>query len=134
MYYSDEESKMYSILRFGRRFSGHRGIGKRVIISYSIPSRHHSHHMFFSAVHGGCIAAFIDECLGWTYFQQGLGPGFTAYLNINYRSPLPVESTILITSEVQKIEGRKVFLNCRVEDGNGVLFTEADALFIVIKK
>ncbi|XP_031589874.1 acyl-coenzyme A thioesterase THEM4 [Oreochromis aureus] len=83
-------------------------------------------------VHGGAIATMIDTVTG-THACVHSGPVMTANLNINYRSPIPLGSTVLIESSLDKKEGRKTFISCKVTSADGArLHTEATALFVSI--
>ena len=59
-------------------------------------------------VHGGAISMALDESCGFAFFALGRGVGFTAYLHVNYRQPLPAATPILITVRPKKIDGECV--------------------------
>ncbi|XP_062848317.1 nuclear receptor ROR-alpha A [Trichomycterus rosablanca] len=83
-------------------------------------------------VHGGAIASMMDTVTGTLagYFS---GPVMTANFNINYRSPVPLGSVVLIHSALDKIEGRKITVTCRVTSADEAkLHTEATAQIEVI--
>jgi len=83
-------------------------------------------------VHGGAIATMIDSVTG-THATYLSGPVMTANLNINYRSPIPLGSTVLLESSLDKKEGRKTFISCKVTSTDGSkLHTEATALFLSV--
>ncbi|XP_028280411.1 acyl-coenzyme A thioesterase THEM4-like [Parambassis ranga] len=83
-------------------------------------------------VHGGAIATMIDTVTG-THASVLSAPVMTANLNINYRRPIPLGSTVLIESSLNKTEGRKVLISCKVTSTDGSkLHTEATALFVAI--
>uniref|UniRef100_H3DLW8 Acyl-coenzyme A thioesterase THEM4 n=1 Tax=Tetraodon nigroviridis TaxID=99883 RepID=H3DLW8_TETNG len=83
-------------------------------------------------VHGGAIATMIDTVTG-AHAAVLSGPVMTANLNINYRSPIPLGSTVLLESSLDKTEGRKTFVSCQVTSSDGAtLHTEATALFVSI--
>ncbi|KAM7383479.1 hypothetical protein PAMP_003125 [Pampus punctatissimus] len=83
-------------------------------------------------VHGGAIATMIDSVTG-THATYLSGPVMTANLNINYRSPISLGSTVLLESSLDKKEGRKTFISCKVTTIDGSkLHTEATALFLSI--
>ena len=46
----------------------------------------------------------IDESCGFAFFALERGLGFTAYLHVNYRQPLPAGIPILVT--VRQGQGR----------------------------
>jgi acyl-coenzyme A thioesterase PaaI-like protein len=59
----------------------------------------------------------------------------TANLTVNYRSPLPAGSDVVIRVRHEKTEGRKIYVSARMESHDGsVLYSEATALFITVKK
>ncbi|XP_038850947.1 acyl-coenzyme A thioesterase THEM4 [Salvelinus namaycush] len=83
-------------------------------------------------VHGGAIATMIDTVTG-THATYLSGPVMTANLNINYRSPIPLGSTVLLTCSLDKKEGRKTFVSCQVTNtDSSKLHTEATGLFLSI--
>ncbi|KAF3691932.1 Acyl-coenzyme A thioesterase THEM4 [Channa argus] len=83
-------------------------------------------------VHGGAIATMIDTVTG-THASQLSEAVMTANLNINYRSPIPLGSTVLIESSLEVREGRKTFVSCKVTSTNGSkMHTEATALFLSV--
>ncbi|KAM6910005.1 acyl-coenzyme A thioesterase THEM4 [Xenentodon cancila] len=83
-------------------------------------------------VHGGAIATMIDTVTG-THSSLLCDPVMTANLSIDYRSPIPLGSTVLIESTLDKREGRKTFISCKVTSTDGSkLHTEATALFVSI--
>lgn len=93
--------------------------------------------------HGGVVATVLDETLSllapaarwnsWLTPQEG-GLGLTgvvtAYLNIKYVRPVTVPGTYLVTVWLVKKEGRKVFVEGKMEDEGGVTVASAEALFI----
>ncbi|XP_051920478.1 acyl-coenzyme A thioesterase THEM4 isoform X2 [Hippocampus zosterae] len=84
-------------------------------------------------VHGGAIATMIDSVTG-AHAAFMSGPVMTANLNINYRSPIPLGSTVILESSLDNKEGRKTFISCKVTSTDGSkLHTEATALFLSIK-
>ncbi|GAA6220678.1 acyl-coenzyme A thioesterase THEM4-like isoform X1 [Lates japonicus] len=83
-------------------------------------------------VHGGAIATMIDTVTG-THATILSGPVMTANLNINYRSPIPLGSTVLIESSLDTKEGRKTLISCKVTStDSSKLHTESTALFLSI--
>ncbi|XP_030047550.1 LOW QUALITY PROTEIN: acyl-coenzyme A thioesterase THEM4-like [Microcaecilia unicolor] len=83
--------------------------------------------------HGGAIAAIVDTTSGACTICT-VGKVKTANLNINYRSPITLGSTVEVQCRVDKIEGRKIFLSTEIRSVNSqVLHAEATALFIQMK-
>ncbi|KFO18234.1 Thioesterase superfamily member 4 [Fukomys damarensis] len=80
--------------------------------------------------HGGAIATMIDATTGMCAFRAG-GVVMTANLNINYKRPIPLCSVVVMKSQIDKVEGRKVFVSCNVRSvDEETLYSEATSLFI----
>jgi acyl-coenzyme A thioesterase PaaI-like protein len=85
------------------------------------------------AAHGGAIALLFDSILGLTSSVLTKGPyQRTAYLHVNYRQIVPIEKELQLESGVSRVEGRKIFVETRLCDGDTVL-TEGEALFVLLK-
>ncbi|XP_007460363.1 PREDICTED: acyl-coenzyme A thioesterase THEM4 [Lipotes vexillifer] len=81
-------------------------------------------------LHGGAIATMIDAAVGMCAAIPG-GIVMTANLNINFKRPIPLCSVVVINSQLDKIEGRKLFLSCNVRSvDEKILYSEATGLFI----
>jgi 3'-phosphoadenosine 5'-phosphosulfate synthase len=87
-------------------------------------------------VHGGLLATILDESLARCCFAALPNKiGMTANLNINYRAPVPAGSYIVLRAKTTKVEGRKAWVEGRLEslvaDGETpVIYADASALFI----
>jgi acyl-coenzyme A thioesterase PaaI-like protein len=85
------------------------------------------------AVHGGAIGLLFDSVLGFTAARLTRGPyQRTAYLHINYRQIVPIETPLRVEAGNERSEGRKIFVEGRLMDGDTVL-TDAEALFVRLK-
>ncbi len=80
------------------------------------------------AVHGGVIAAVLDEVLGMACLANERG-GFTGTLTVAYRSPTPLDRPVAIRGWVESVEGRKTFAKGTFCDGDRLL-VEAEGIFI----
>lgn len=81
-------------------------------------------------LHGGAIATMIDSTLGMSAVIAG-GSVMTANLNINFKRPISLCSVVLINSQLDKIEGRKLFFSSNIQSiDEKILHTEATGLFI----
>jgi acyl-coenzyme A thioesterase PaaI-like protein len=79
-------------------------------------------------LHGGVIATLLDEALG-----AGIdAPCFTAYLNVAFKQPVKTPGVVLLRSRVMRREGRKVWMDGRLEDGMGTVLASAEGLFVRI--
>lgn len=85
------------------------------------------------AAHGGAIALLFDSVLGYTAATlTGERYQRTAFLHIDYRAIVPVGKTLRIDAELGDQQGRKIFVNARLSDGDRLL-AEAHALFVKLK-
>ena len=92
------------------------------------PNQSHS-----SIAHGGLIATLLDETLGTPIFVQTMGCA-TAELSIKYERPVPIPGVVLCRSWVEKTEGRKMWINGVLEDGNGIVYVRGQSLFISFRE
>jgi acyl-coenzyme A thioesterase PaaI-like protein len=81
-------------------------------------------------VHGGAIAAFVDDLLGYVPVVYG-APGVTARLDTNYRKPVPLGVVVHGRAWMSKVDGDKMWAEGTIEAG-GDVYVEASALFIAI--
>lgn len=81
-------------------------------------------------VHGGFVAAAFDEVLGFVQSTTGQ-PGMTGTLTIRYRKPTPLDTDLRFEATVQRVEGRKIFAEGRLYNGD-VLTADAEGLFISV--
>ncbi|KAE8158104.1 HotDog domain-containing protein [Aspergillus tamarii] len=87
-------------------------------------------------LHGGMAGAILDETLGLTvslhltsHPKHGLS-GMTASLHVTYRAPVLTPSTVVVRTWVGVREGRKWVCRGQIVDGDGVILTEGEALFV----
>lgn len=85
------------------------------------------------AAHGGAIGLLFDSVLGYTAaVATGQRHQRTAYLHVDYRAIVPVETTLQVYGRLRGTEGRKIFVEARVLDGENLL-AEAHALFVKLR-
>ena len=91
-------------------------------------------------VHGGLLATLLDEGLARCCFAAlPHNVGMTATLDINYRNPTPAGSYVVLRAATTKVEGRKAWVEGRVEtlvrEGETpVVLADATALFVSPKQ
>lgn len=85
------------------------------------------------AVHGGALGLLFDSALGYTASRLTKSPyQRTAFLRINYRKIVPIEKELQIDAGIVRIDGRKIFVEGRLLDGD-TLLTDAEALFVKLR-
>ena len=58
----------------------------------------------------------------------------TAKLTVEFKRPVPVPSIAIAKAWIRRREGRKVYVYGTLENGSGVVFAKADALYIKLKE
>lgn len=81
--------------------------------------------------HGGSQAALLDEAMGALPWADGL-PVLAAKIEVNFRKSLPVGKIVTVYTEVEKREGKKLFISGRIEGSDGTVYSDSTGLFIVI--
>jgi acyl-coenzyme A thioesterase PaaI-like protein len=84
-------------------------------------------------VHGGITSLVFDNTFGWLFFSLDLPMAVTANLNVNYRSPLPQNTTCILHAKLKKLDGRKMFMEATLHDLSGKLVADSTSLFISLK-
>ena len=79
-------------------------------------------------VHGGLIAAALDEACGllatWHRF-----PAVTARIFVRYRRPVAINTELLVQARVTSSRGRRIHIDGRLLDGDEIL-AEARGAFL----
>ena len=81
--------------------------------------------------HGGAVATVLDDLFGFLLYLIG-EPAVTRHLEVGYRAPVLLGTPYLLEAEVQRREGRKLFVRAQGTDEGGALVVEATALFVVV--
>lgn len=83
--------------------------------------------------HGGLLTAAFDDALGSLNWLL-TAPAVTGRLEVDFRRPVPVGSTLHIAAQVVGVKGRKVFSRAvgRLDAPDGPVALTASALFIQV--
>jgi acyl-coenzyme A thioesterase PaaI-like protein len=79
-------------------------------------------------VHGGMVAAFLDQALGSATIAAGL-PGYTATLTVKYRQATPLQQPLRWEASAEPGTGRRNHARGAIYDAEGRVTAEAEALF-----
>ena len=85
------------------------------------------------AVHGGAIAAVLDEAMGAACWMNKHAV-VAARITINFRHLVPLGFAGRVEAWIDRIEGRKVFLIARLTDDAGRVHAEGEGLFVKLTK
>ncbi|KAI6350657.1 hypothetical protein MCOR25_010498 [Pyricularia grisea] len=95
---------------------------------------------FPGSLHGGAASLLVDEITGMHIAsqrdpEQPINKGFrTAYLKTEYLKPIPVPGTVLVRSEIERVEGRKNWIKATIEDGKGQVLVKGEVLYVAVKE
>ena len=84
------------------------------------------------AVHGGAIAAVLDEAMGGSCWMNGHAV-VGARITINYVHMVPLGFEGHVEAWITHIERRKCFITSRLMDSEGKIYAEGEALFIKLR-
>ena len=101
--------------------------GAKVVADLSFAPRFHGGP---GLVHGGAISALMDDLLGFVPFAHGY-PSVTAKLEVNYRTHIPLGTTVRGEAWLTAIQGRKLWVEGAAEDAT-TRYMEARGLFLLI--
>lgn len=94
---------------------------------------------FPGSVHGGAAALLLDEVTGMHIASQrgaGQPPNKayrTAYLQATYLKAMPAPGTVLVRSRIVRVEGRKHYVEARIEDEHGEALVKGEVLYIALR-
>ncbi len=109
-FYEDGSGKVLSDITIPRHFQGYPGI-----------------------VHGGIIAAMLDEVSGRTITNSEATRWMvTASLSIRYRKPVPVEKPLHLEGSLSQDSGAVARVRGEIYDESGVLLAEGEAVLAAI--
>ena len=83
-------------------------------------------------VHGGAMAATLDEAMGAVCWMNGHHV-VAATITISFLAMLPIETETIVHAAIERVDGRKVHLRSTLTDLAGRKITEGTGLFIVLK-
>jgi uncharacterized protein (TIGR00369 family) len=103
----------------------------RTIAEFSVPEVFQGYN---GIVHGGVIAAILDEAAGRTVMGD-VNPRkvvVTARMDIRYRKPVPVGQPLVASGELVGEKGQVVRAHGKICDTGGNLLAEADVTLVEI--
>ncbi len=85
-------------------------------------------------VHGGVIAAMLDEVTGRVFMGADENPRFmvTAKLDIRYRKPVPTGKPIRLIGRAGKDNGKIASATGEILDADGKILAEVEAVYVNI--
>lgn len=93
-------------------------------------------------VHGGIVAALLDESMGTIFDLNGtLGKEARAFkthsvtggIDVKYLKPVPTDSVICITAVAEEINGRKTKVRGEMKDEKGEVLATCSSQWVALK-
>lgn len=88
------------------------------------------HRGFEGVLHGGIVAAALDEMLAWTATLEEDTFVFTGKLELRFRSPAPAEGSYLARGFLDERRGRRLLLHGDCRTAAGTVVAEASGLYL----
>lgn len=84
-------------------------------------------------VHGGAMAATLDEAMGAVCWMNG-HQVVAATITITFVAMLPIETETIVEATIERIEGRKVHLRSTLKNPSGLVVAEGSGLFVILRE
>jgi len=91
------------------------------------------HQGYPDRVHGGIVAALLDEVLSYATMASGT-LATTAKLEIKYRRPVPLGQQVRLIGQVVRDRGRSLQARAELRLADGTLAAEASGLFMKLPR
>jgi len=93
------------------------------------------HHCGYeNTVHGGVVAAALDECMGWAAARAIQRMCVTAELTVRYIERVPVDRDLTVSARVLQSHRRMVSAEAEIADGAGAVFARANGRFLPLSE
>ncbi len=85
---------------------------------------------FPGVLHGGILAALVDESMAWAMWAADRALGVTAKMEMRYRRPVTPDAPLTVRGRVVRTRGRRFEVEASILDAAGETLVEASALFL----
>ncbi|MGI6262516.1 MAG: PaaI family thioesterase [Succiniclasticum sp.] len=92
-------------------------------LSFFTPRREHQ--SYNGRMHGGLITVLLDETMGNYLFMKEGTPAYTARIDLRFRKPVRIGSTIKCLGRETKRKGRLVIMEGKIVTDDGTVAAEA---------
>ncbi len=89
------------------------------------------HISYFGVVHGGLMAAILDDAMAFCINNQGI-KAYTAKKEIRYIKPLEVKVKYIVSAGIIKTRKKFIITSGKIVDNKGRIFIKSDAIFIPV--
>jgi uncharacterized protein (TIGR00369 family) len=84
-------------------------------------------------IHGGVIAAILDEAMGWALLHLRGRYGVTRSLTVDYRRPVRVESPLTVRAGVDTLAGESADVSATIRDHRGRVLARAASQWTLVR-
>lgn len=113
----------------GLRLEFHRE-GDTVISHVSLGREYAGYRDF---IHGGVIAAMLDEAMGWALLHIGGRYGVTRSLKVDYRRPVRVASRLTVRAGVEVFGNNTAEISAVIRDQRGRILAQAASHWALVR-
>ncbi len=92
------------------------------------PQAHHCG--YANVVHGGVVAAAMDECMGWAASRAIKRMCYTGELTIRYLKRVPTDGDLVVCSEVKRSSRLLAHVEGRIVDAQGEVYARGEGRFL----
>lgn len=93
--------------------------------------RPQSHHCgYANVVHGGVVAAALDECMGWAAARVIKRMCYTGELTVRYLKPVPADGNLTVCTTVKRSSRLMAHVEGRIVDDHGNIYARGEGRFL----
>lgn len=92
------------------------------------PQQHHCG--YANTVHGGVVAAALDECMGWAAARAIQRMCLTGELTVRYLHPVPADRDLTVVAEAVRAHRRMVNTEAYIADVEGKVYARGKGSFL----
>ncbi len=93
---------------------------------------HPDHQGYPGHLHGGVVAAVLDEAMGWAAYAQGTF-AMTARMSVRFRRPVPLGKPLTVSARAVRQRGPAIEMRAELRDAAGRLLAESEGMFMQVK-
>jgi len=101
------------------------------VVSHTSLGREYAGYRNF--VHGGVIAAILDEAMGWALLHLRGRYGVTRSLAVDYRRPVRVASRLTVRAGVDAFEDDSAEISAVIRDPHGRILAHATSRWTLVR-
>ncbi len=102
------------------------------VLAFFTPGREHQ--SYNGRMHGGLITVLLDEIMGNYLFKKEGVPAYTARIDLRFRAPVQIGTTIRCEGHEVKRKGRLVIMEGVITNPDGTVAAEATSTLMLEKE